>query len=188
MADGEDALVRIAALGEVRRRGHGGEGAMRAEQHVLRGVFGHQRLTVAGQQDRNGVRLEQGARGELCTNAEEALSPDTGGGEVNVLKDVVERDVGVVSGGAGDGGRGETSEGGERPVRRGEAGEDEIEPDDIRFDFANGVQQAQRVLNAAELPATDDVEAGEFRLAADVKRSSIGVGCDVSCSYGTVTP
>src|SRR5271165_6154452 len=49
VSNGEDALIRVAALAEVRRRGRRGEGAVSAEQHVLCAVLAQQGVVVSGQ-------------------------------------------------------------------------------------------------------------------------------------------
>src|SRR6266700_3584606 len=126
------------------------------------------------------MRFEQRARGELGADAEEALLLYAGGGEVNVLENVVERDVRVVSGGACERGGGQSGEGGDGPFWSGEAGEDEVVPDHVRVNFANGLEQAHGIFDASEFPAADYVEAVELRLLVDVERLAVGIGCEVT--------
>src|SRR5581483_4887522 len=73
---------------------------------------------------------------------------------------------------AGDGRRAQAGEGGHRVLLRGEGGEDQVEPDYVRPDLTQRLQNAPRVRNTVELPAADYVEVRQ--LFAD--RNGIAAG------------
>ncbi len=103
-------MVRIAAFGKVGRTGNGCECAVGAEEHILRGVFGDQRVPVAGKQNGDRVSAEQGLRGEVRADAKKFFAANAGGGKIDVLDDVVQGDVREEPGSAREGGRREAEE------------------------------------------------------------------------------
>ena len=73
---------------------------------------------------------------------------------------MMQRDVGEKAAGAGQSRRRETGEGRYRVLRRRETGEDQVEPDNVRFDLPDDIDEAYGSGEAAEVPAADDIKAG----------------------------
>ena len=156
--------------------GRGGEGAVRAQQDIASAVLGEQRVVVAGQQDGDGIGAEQGARGQLGSNAEKLAVTQSGGSKIHVLQDVMQGDVGVIAGGADKSRRGQPRECGDGHVWRGKGGKDKIEPDHVGIEAADGVQQTEGIGQAPEFPAADDVEPRQLRLLFHLQRPAIFIG------------
>ena len=155
------------------------EGSMGSEQHILRAVLGDQCAAIAGQQDGNGVCLEQRASGKLGADAQDAVAVHAGGGEIDVFEDVVEGDVGVESGGTRQGGGRESGEGGERLVGCGETGEDQVVPDHVGLELADGVQQAHRRREAPNFQQRMTLKPGSSDCSAHLKRVAVLIGCEI---------
>ena len=179
MPDGQKAMVRIAAFGKVGRAGNGCECAVRAEEHVLRRVFGDQRMPVARKQNRDGMSAEQGLGGEVRADAKELFAANAGGGKIDVLDDVVQRDVREEAGSARKSGRRKAEECGNGRVRSCKAREDEVEPDHIGLDLADGAEKANRRGYAAKLPAANHVEVPGARAARHLEGVAMFIGSEV---------
>ena len=114
---------------------------MGSDKNVLRGIFPHQRATVIGEEYGNRIGLQQSPGRNVGTHAVDPLATNAGIGEIDVFDDVVQCNVRVKTRGPCECRDRKTSEGRERVLRGTEAREDQIEPDDIRLEAANGIQK-----------------------------------------------
>src|SRR5258708_38976532 len=108
------------------------------------------------------MRFEESPGGNIGAHTEDALTSHTGGRKIDILDNVVQRDMRVKTRGSRERRRREPGEGRERIFGGGETGEDKIEPNHVRVQPENGFQQAHRRGYTAKLPATNDFEARPF--------------------------
>src|SRR5690349_21723553 len=85
-------------------------------------------------------------------------------------------DVSVVTEGTGESRHAESRKSSNGVVRRGEAGENQIEPHYIRLQSSDCAQQPRRSRQTVEFPTADHVEAGQLSLPFGLQRLSIFVG------------
>ncbi len=176
MPDGQNALVGITAQRKVRGNRAGPENTVRAQQNIPRGVLLNQSALVSGKQNGNRVGHQQYPGGHVTAKAKQCFLPDTGAGKVDVLDDVVQRDMGAEAEGSSQRRRPQPGKRGHRMFLGRESGEHQVEPDHIGFQFTYRPQETDRRRQIVKFPAADHIEPREFGLRPGAERFAILVG------------
>lgn len=159
-AEGEDAKFAGWAQRGTGRMGLP-ESAVRTDGDVRCSIALMERAPIALQQDRHRVGAQQQPGGESSGEVVKAGKGDIRMSQIAVLHQVVERDVGPVSRGAGKRRRAQAYKGGHS--RGAERRINEVEPYDLRLDFTQGAQDSARSAHTADAPTAANVEAIKLR-------------------------
>gem|GEM_PF-1358865 len=164
LAEGQNAMFRIAAAGKIRIFGFSGKNAVGSQMNIVAAILLVQYLAVSGHQHRDGVRHEKHLRGKCAGQAVAARMTHTSVFQVHRIHQMVQGYVGVTAGKARKHRREKSGECDEWFAP--ECAEEKIEPNHIRFQSSNHAQDANCACRIVEGPATLDGEVLEFRASA----------------------
>ena len=152
LPEGQDAVLRIAAPGKIWILRFSGENAMRAQVNVVATIFFMQDFAIPRHEHRNGVGKKQHLGGESSRQTVGARVANTSIFQIHGVHQVMQRDMGIATGETG-------KNRGEKPGKSNqwiaaEGAEVEINPNHVRFEFADRIQNVNRACRVVERPAS----------------------------------
>jgi hypothetical protein len=172
LAEGEYAVLGIAATGEIRIFGSARQNAMRSDVHIVAAIFFGKNAAIARHEDGHRIGQQQHSGRDCACRAIQSRVPYPGILQIHSVHQVVQRHMRVASAQPG-------KKRGEKPHESiqwvaAKCAEQKIEPHDVRFQLSQGKQEAKRICRVVKRPATLYVKALEFRLR---RRHLIGKNC-----------
>lgn len=160
LAEGEDAMFGIAAAGHVGKLGLAGKNAVRPQMDVIASVFFVENLPVSRHEDGNGIRQKEQPGGQSAGQTIGARMANAGIFQIHGVHEVMQRHMGIASAEARQQ-RSEESGKGDQGIAA-EGAEQQVEPNHVRLDFADGLQDVGSAGRVVEGPAALHGKALDF--------------------------
>ena len=155
VADRKKPLVGISAQGKIGRAGTGCERTVRSEEDILSGIFLAEGAAISGEQNGNGIGVQEHAGGQVASEAIDAFLLNSCVTEVDMFQNVMQSYVGEVPHGAHQCRSAQSSKGVDWMIGRGEGRVDEVEPDDVGLRFMHSSCDLKRGEDGIGIPAAE---------------------------------
>ncbi len=147
-AEGENSMFGIAASRKVRRLRSLRQDAVRSHMHVVAAIFFRQNFAIPRHEHRHGIRQQQNSRGHRARPTISSREANSRVLQIDGIHQVMQRDMGVAAIQPCEKRRHQSKESNQRIAP--ERAEQQIEPDDIRLQFADRLNDAAHTAGIIE--------------------------------------
>jgi hypothetical protein len=151
LAKRQNAMLRVPAPGKIRALGFSRQNAMRAEMHVVAAVFFVKDFAITGHEYRHRIRQQKHSRSHRAGQSVGAGVADSRVFQIDGIHQMVQGDMGITAAEPRQQGSQQTGKGNQRISAK--CTEQQIEPDHIRLQPAQGAQNSNRACGIVEGPA-----------------------------------
>lgn len=157
----QNAMLGIATPGHIRELRLAGKNSVGTEMHIIAAVFFMQNFSISRHEHGNGVGEKKHARSHGSGQPIGARVTHASILQIHGVDEMVQRDVGVATAQTGKQRSGESGKSNQRIAA--ESAEKQIEPNHIRFLFADRVQNAGGTGGIVKRPAALHRKFRQFR-------------------------
>jgi hypothetical protein len=151
LAKSQNAMLRVPAPGEIRVLGFSRQNAMRPEMHIVAAVFFVKDFAITGHEHRHRIRQQKHSGSHRAGHAVGAGVADSRVFQIDGVHQMVQGDMRITAAEPRQQGSQQTGKGNQRISAK--CTEQQIEPDYIRLQPAQGAQNSNRACGIVEGPA-----------------------------------